>query len=164
MRVNVPGFDRPIFQPGEAVKDGPSLRAARSFAGLFGKIVARELLKGASDEKDGLMGMGSGPAAEIYGTFLENSLGKVLAESPAMKPLVNQIWRELQKHGGNDSDARLNADQRRTLTAALDGFGTGLSSVLPPLSLPHDGRGPLLLPPPAGVYERSAPLPPPPDK
>ncbi len=164
MKVNVPGFDRPIFQPSAAVKDGPSVRAARGFAGLFGKMVAHELLKGASDESNGLMGMGDGPASEIYGAFLEDTLGKVLAESPAMKPLVNQIRHELQRHGNPGSDARPNADQRRALSAALDSLGPGLSGISALFNLPHDSRGPLLLPPPPGVYAPVSPLPPPPER
>jgi hypothetical protein len=162
MKVNVPGFDRPIFQPHAAAKNEPSLKAARGFAGLFGKIVAHELLKGASSEEDGLMGMGNGPASDIYGAFLENALGKVLAESPAMRPLVNQIRDELQRHVSANRDNGLSVERQKGISTALDSLSVGLGGSSTFFDLPHDSRGPLLLPPPPGLYEPVSTLPPPP--
>jgi hypothetical protein len=162
MKVNVPGFDRPIFQPNAAANDGPSSRAARGFGALFGKIVAHELLKGVTDENSGLMGMGNGAGTEIYAGFLEDTLGKVLAGSPAMKPLVDQIRREMESRGGAASQTGLAIAQRRPLSVVADRPVASLNVSPALLNLPHDKHGPLLLPPPAGAYELLSPLPPPP--
>jgi len=147
-------FSRQIF--GSVSREKPSTaRVAQDFAAIFGRMIARVMIRASSDPNDGFLGIGNGAAGDIYSSFLEAQLGKVLAGSKSMKPLVDASARQLEfrrSYTPPDVIAVSHTDPLPFRPAAASSLAgtTG-----------WDSLGPVLLPMPAAAYGNLEPLPPP---
>ena len=137
-------------------------RAAQGFAAIFGRMMARTMISASSDSKDGFLGMGNGAAGDIYSSFLEQELGKVLAGSRAMKPLVDASARQLEWRRSYTPPNQTIAGPRtetasREAAYRWEGGSAGVGNG-------RDALGPLILPLPAAAYGSLEALPPPTDE
>jgi hypothetical protein len=127
---------------------------AQDFAGIFGRMIARVMIRVSSDPNDGFLGIGNGAASDIYSSFLEAQLGKVLAASKSMKPLVDASARQLEFRRSYTPPDVIPVSQTDPLP-----FHPAVSSLAGTSG--WDSLGPVLLPMPAAAYRNLEPLPPP---
>ena len=165
-----PVFSQQVFAtPGRRQTDTNG--AVQGFAQIFASMLSAELRRGALGSDTGPMGTGGGAAGDIYGAFFDQAISKVLASSPAMKPLNDMVNRELGGPANQKSALAVEAttplpEAGKTLAqpvsytvaappvASEPAVSTGSTN-----STATDGRGPLLLPPRPAMF---APLLPPP--
>ncbi|HJU11403.1 MAG TPA: hypothetical protein VJ728_11025 [Candidatus Binataceae bacterium] len=149
-------FSSPVFG---LVTDKSKGQAARGFSQVFAAILSKELRTSGMNENEGPLATGGGASGDVYGAFFDQVMGRVLANSPAMKPLNRAIERELATPL-RQAPTRNN----KTIAVASNRDKNAISSSMPgksDINLPSDSLGPLLLPPePTGV----APLLPPPPR
>jgi Rod binding domain-containing protein len=137
-------FSVPVFG---GSKETQKNQAATGFTQVFASMLAKQMREALAGEDKGPLGTGGGATGDIYGAFLDQAMGHALANSPTMKPLNQEIERELS--GMKPAVAKSAAP----VSAALTQIGADAA-------LPSDSRGPLLLPPePTSV---ALVLPPPP--
>ncbi|MGH7905912.1 MAG: hypothetical protein ACREP6_04730 [Candidatus Binataceae bacterium] len=146
-------------------KSQASVRAAQGFAAILGRMLARTLLHASSDQHDGFLGMGGGASGQIYSSFMVNQLGKLLARSASMKPLVEETAAQLGAKSGVSKKSG-HAGILDVSSAAPGKDGRVIQSSMPGSAgtwenLPSDGHGPLLLPLPSGAYSDFTAMPPP---
>ena len=85
-------FSVPIFGgPKETQKN----QAATGFTQVFASMLAQQMREALAGEDKGPLGTGGGTTGDIYGSFLDQAMGRALANSPALKPLNRAIEREL---------------------------------------------------------------------
>lgn len=145
--------------------------AAAGFAQIFTTMLAKQMRTSMVGPENGPMGIGGGATGDIYGAFLDQAMGKALANSKSMSQLNKIINRELSgpRDRGNSSIGTTKpgalelARAARAEGASLVGTAatTGLMSPnYTGVAMPADAHGPILLPPSPSV---SAPvlLPPP---
>jgi hypothetical protein len=114
-------------------------KASVEFAAILTSMLARRL------RETGIGGeglMGGGTAGDIYGTFFDQIIGEKLANSAAIKPLVEAVDSSLEVQ------STVAAKSSLTLSATAHGG-----------SYDEDGRGPVLVPP--SPTPADLPLPPP---
>ncbi|MGD0072844.1 MAG: hypothetical protein ABSD31_00725 [Candidatus Binataceae bacterium] len=157
--INPAVFSQQIFAtPARSQTDKNG--AVQGFAEIFASMLATELRKGGMGSSSGPMGIsGSGATGDVYGAFFDQAIGKVLARSPAMKPLTDVISRQLAGSNSRKSSSAANAlaalsQAGRTLVqpasyapAASPNLSTSAVSNGSAGSTAADSRGPLLLPP-----------------
>lgn len=145
--------------------------AVQGFAQIFASMLSTELRRGPLGSDAGPMGIGGGATGDVYGAFFDQAISKVLARSPAMKPLNDMISRQLGGPGNQNSASGVKAIT--ALPQAGNTFAQPVSYTAgaPPVasepavstgssnSTATDSRGPVLLPPPPAMF---APVLPPP--
>jgi Rod binding domain-containing protein len=137
-------FSTPLFG---ASKETQKSQAATGFTQVFASMLAQQMREAMAGEDKGPLGTGGGATGDIYGTFLDQAMGRALADSPAMKPLNQAIEREL-------------SGMRAPVAKSAAAASAALTQIGADAALPSDSRGPLLLPPePSSV---ASVLPPPP--
>lgn len=169
MNTIAPGlFSRAVF--GEAQKRNA---AAEGLTQTFATILARQMHQ-SSDGDEEPMGINGGIAGDIYGGFIDEALGKVLAHSPAMKSLNQALERELAGGAATSktSSMALNRTVAGSVTPAV--LMAGTAPAVPSLDTlsaggmlqtgasglsASDNRGPLLLPPAPDLMAPTLPAP-----
>jgi len=158
MPVSVPGvFAHSVFSGG-ATRPTSQKAAAAGFAQIFTTMLAKQMHQSMVGEDSGPMGISGGASGDIYGSMLDQALGKTLAKSKSMAGLTKMISRQMSgpRHpvasAFKDSLIKVAAMEPPSLeTGRLTGgiatamehasrFGTGGE-------FPSDARGPILLPP-----------------
>jgi hypothetical protein len=127
--------------------------AAAGFAQIFTTMLAKQMRTSMVGDENGPMGIGGGATGDIYGSFIDEAMGKALAGSNSMSQLTKMINRELSgpRHPiTNAANATsLVRDARLTSTALVSrGEMSGAPSpIYTGVTMPADMRGPILLPP-----------------
>ncbi len=153
-------FTRPMFSGDQSAQQK---QAAQGLSQVFATILARQMRQSMVGADQGPLGLEGGASGNIYGAFMDDAMGKLLAASPAMKALNQSLERELAgpRHTAiplSDSGRahQLEGIDRTLFTAAIrDEAAVPLGdTVAPRVSQPEalletsdDGRGPRLLPP-----------------
>jgi len=167
--TTTPVFSHQVFAA-SARREPDKRTAVQGFAQIFAAMLCRELRRGILGADSGPMGIGGGATGDIYGSFLDQAMGKALAKSPAMKSFNDIVSRRLDGPGFRrtagmaplaaplPAPGRLLPPQARSqpmssiVSAPVDAIGAAGS-------MAADARGPLLLPPRPATF--APPLPPP---
>ncbi len=167
-------FTRPLFT---GDKQTQQRKAVEGLSQVFATILARQMRESASGGEQGQrpLGIGGGASGSIYGSFMDDAMSKVLAQSPAMQQLNCALEHQLggrQQHNAalttpagkiralEKVDRVLFTTAIRDETAVPLPHSTGpVSSVATLRETSGDGLGPRLLPPPPD--EMAPNLPPP---
>jgi Rod binding domain-containing protein len=157
MPISVPGiFGHSAFSG--TVKKTDQKAAAAGFAQIFTTMLATQMRQSMVGEDNGPMGTSGGASGDIYGSLLDQALGKTLAKSKSMQGLTKMINRQLSGARNPVASALKNSlikmdDTRGTLPEA-GRLGSGIATVMErssqfgtPGTLGSDARGPILLPP-----------------
>lgn len=148
--------------------------AAEGLSQTFATILSRQMRQSMVGADAGPMGIAGGATGDIYGSFMDDAMGKLLARSPAMKSLNAALERDL---GGAHNSAAPGLNGKTQLIEKID--RAVLASATPAeLSVPFlgrsetpsmsqfrtttaqaDNRGPLLLPPAASSMAPDLPPP-----
>jgi Rod binding domain-containing protein len=158
MPASVPGvFSHSVFSGG-ATRQTSQKVAAAGFAQIFTTMLAKQMHQSMVGEDTGPMGIGGGASGDIYGSLLDQALGKTLAKSKSMAGLTKMINRQLSgtRHpvasAFKNSLTRIAASEP-SRTAMAQGTG-GIETVMERSSqirtggaFRSDSRGPVLLPP-----------------
>ncbi len=163
MSSSVPGiFSQSVFSGG-AKRQTNQKAAAAGFAQIFTTMLAKQMHQSMVGEDTGPMGIGGGASGDIYGSLLDEALGKTLAKSKSMAGLTNLIDRQMSAPRHPIASALKNSlvkiaatDPARLTSGQLGrGIATGIersSQFGTGGAFRTDARGPILLPPaPAGV-------------
>jgi len=166
--TTTPVFSHQVFAA-SARREPDKKNAVQGFAQIFAAMLCSELRRGILGADSGPMGIAGGATGDIYGSFLDQAMGKALAKSPAMKSLNDIVSRQLDGQslrraaGMNPLAAPLPAPGRllppqarstptlSTVSGPVEAIGAAGSIA--------DDRGPLLLPPRPAMF--APPLPPP---
>jgi len=139
--------------------------AVQGFSQIFASMLSAELRRGAMGSDSGMMGTGGGATGDIYGAFFDQAISKVLARSPAMKPLNDMVDRELRGSANQKSARGFEATTLASRPGAINAQAEPAGYTVPAPGSPGsavpagDARGPLLLPPAPTMF---APILPPP--
>lgn len=167
----IPGlFNRTIFAGTQEAQRRST--AAEGLSQTFATILSRQMRQSTVGGDQGPLGIAGGASGDIYGGFMDEELGKLLARSPAMKALNRAIERELEGPGHRASPA-LPASAtplNDKIEPALFATATADNSAVPLLHGPStstvsqfgaaaDNRGPLLLPPAPDALAPDLPAP-----
>lgn len=158
MAVSIPGIFTDSVFSGGVTRPTDQKTAAAGFSAIFTSMLAKQMREAMVGEDSGPMGLGGGSAGEIYGSFLDQALGKAVAGSKSMNQLNLMIEREL---GGprQDAGSQFKAPGASAATVAYNAYssrmavlaGPGLGNIVSPsytsVSPTSDANGPLLLPP-----------------
>jgi Rod binding domain-containing protein len=163
MAVSIPGvFGHSVFSGG-ATRATNQKAAAAGFAQIFTTMLAKQMRQSMVGEDAGPMGIGGGANGDIYGSMLDQALGKTLAKSSSMAGLTRMINRELTgaRHPVASAlkDSLVKVAARESLRPETGHLAHGLATSVEHRSqfgtsgaFRMDSRGPVLLPPaPAGV-------------
>ena len=156
MAVSTPGvFAHSVFSG--ATRQTNQKAAAMGFAQIFTTMLAKQMRQSMVGAENGPMGIGGGASGDIYGTFIDQAMGKALAGSKSMKQFTKMIDRELSgpRHPistSNEANSNALALARglRLTGASLVGTPETTTQVLPfytGIGMPADAHGPILLPP-----------------
>ncbi len=165
-----PVFSHQVFAA-SARREPDQRTAVQGFAQIFAAMLCSELRRGILGADSGPMGIAGGATGDIYGSFLDQAMGKALAKSPAMKSLNDIVSRQL-----DGQSLRRAAAEKAPVAPPLSGPGRLLApqarstSMLSTISRPadaigyagsmaEDARGPLLLPPPPAIFAPALPPP-----
>jgi Rod binding domain-containing protein len=160
MSVSVSGiFGHSAFSGG-ATRKTDQKTAAAGFAAVFTTMLAKQMHQSMLGEDSGPMGTEGGSSGDIYGSLLDQALGKTLAKSKSMKSLTAMISKGLNspRHpiASAFKDSLVKMDQTTASrispisTQATNGIETVIarsSQIGTSLALGIDARGPVLLPP-----------------
>lgn len=161
--TTTPIFSHEVFAA-SARREPDKRTAVQGFAQIFASMLCSELRRGILGVDSGPMGIAGGATGDIYGSFLDQAMGKALAKSPAMKSLNDIVGRQLdgqtlrRASGNSPIVPPLLVPQAHsiatpsTVSGSVDGIGYAGSKA-------DDDRGPLLLPPRPAIF--APPLPPP---
>ncbi len=166
-------FNRPIFS---GDKQTQRRQAAQGLSQVFVTILARQMREAMTggDQTQGPLGISDGASGSIYGSFMDDAMSKLLAQSRAMQPLNHALERALagpeQHHGRNSSGGEIRALEKidsvifrtaiRDDTAVpLTHSSSSVSPIEPRDDASADALGPRLLPPP--IKGMASDLPPP---
>jgi len=154
-------FTRPMFS---GDKSAQQKQAAQGFSQVFATILARQMRQSTVGADQGPLGLEGGASGNIYGAFMDDAMGKLLAASPAMKALNQSLARELagprrtalpltdsgRSHliQGIDRTLFTAAIRDETAVPSADSVTRQVSQSEALLETSDDGRGPRLLPPP----------------
>lgn len=165
-----PVFSHQVFAA-SARREPDQRTAVQGFAQIFASMLCSQLRRGILGADSGPMGIGGGATGDIYGSFLDQAMGKALAKSPAMKSLNDIVSRQL-----DGKSLRRAAAEKAPVAPPLSGPGRSLapqprstptrSAVSGPVqaigsagSTADDDRGPLLLPPRPAIFAPALPPP-----
>ncbi|HLW72259.1 MAG TPA: hypothetical protein VKS22_16735 [Candidatus Binataceae bacterium] len=161
MSIVVQGlFNRALF----GGQDLQRRSAAEGLSQTFATILSRQMRQSMVGVDSGPMGIGGGATGDIYGSFMDDAMGKLLARSPAMKSLNAALEHDLG--GTHNSAAPRGLDSKDRLIEKIDRAVLAAASPAE-LSVPFSGpsetsavsefktaaitqadnRGPLILPP-----------------
>jgi hypothetical protein len=169
--VTSPVFNQQVFATaGRRQTDRTA--AVQGFSQVFASMLSAELRRSAAGSDSGLMGT-SGASGDIYGAFFDQAISKVLARSPAMKPLNDMVSRELggardgkSANGVDSSKPVPRSEANRPAVEPVSypmpepaGVSEGAAAADAHGAASADRRGPLLLPPRPAIF---APVLPPP--
>jgi Rod binding domain-containing protein len=174
MSVSTPGiFGHSAFSGG-ATRKTDNKAAAAGFAQVFTTMLAKQMHQSMVGEDSGPMGTEGGSSGDIYGSLLDQALGKTLANSKSMKSLTAMISKGLRapRHpiASAFKDSLVKTDQTTTsrispisgqATSGTETVMARLSQIGTSATLGIDARGPVLLPP-APTEMAPQLLPPPP--
>jgi len=131
--------------------------AAAGFAQIFTTMLAKQMRESMVGADHGPMGIGGGAAGDIYGAFIDQAMGKALANSKSMRPLTKMIGRELSGPSHADPTSKTSALNTVAMIGRTPADNTlvpkvleNSGAVLPNytgVTMPSDVRGPILLPP-----------------
>jgi Rod binding domain-containing protein len=130
--------------------------AAAGFAQIFTTMLAKQMRTSMVGADNGPMGIGGGATGDIYGSFLDEAMGKALASSKSMGQLTKMINRELSGPGHSKTTAANATNLERDALTSTALMSTGetsgaLSPIYTGVTMPTDKRGPILLPPTPSV-------------
>jgi Rod binding domain-containing protein len=166
--TTTPVFSHQVFAA-SARREPDKRTAVQGFAQIFASMLCSEMRHGILGADSGPMGIAGGATGDIYGSFLDQAMGKALAKSPAMKSLNDIVSRQLDGPGFRrtagmapwaaplPAPGRSLPPQARS-TPALATVSAPGDEIGPAGSIADD-RGPLLLPPRPAMF--APPLPPP---
>ena len=132
--------------------------AAAGFAQIFTTMLAKQMRESMVGADNGPMGISGGASGDIYGAFVDQAMGKALANSKSMSQFTKMIDRELSgpRHpiSSTSKDSKPNAIElvrnaaggSASLVGSLETTGA-LSPNYTGVTMPADARGPILLPP-----------------
>jgi len=155
--ASIPGvFSREVFN-GTAPQTKQKVAAA-GFSQIFTTMLAKQMRQSMVGEDNGPMGISGGATGDIYGAFLDQAMGKALANSKSMSRFNNTIQRELSGHSSSSSTSatsnsgalELVRNARMQNTSSLVGTIETKGLVSPNytgVTAPGDAHGPVLLPP-----------------
>jgi hypothetical protein len=166
-------FNHKIFAAGQEVQRRNS---AEGLSQTFATILSRQMRQSTVSGDAGPLGIAGGASGDIYGGFMDDELGKLLAHSPAMKSLNRALERELAGPGhpataaSSPGETQLIDKIDRTIFAAegtnssavplLHNTGASVMSQFGAIGEGHtDARGPLLLPPAPDALAPELPAP-----
>jgi Rod binding domain-containing protein len=151
---SIPGvFGRAVFAG--AVPQTKQKVAAAGFAQIFTTMLAKQMRQSTVGEDNGPMGIAGGATGDIYGSFLDDAMGKALAGSKSMRRLNQMIDNSLSKsnHTATSTSAKSeglqlarNAILQNRSNSALESTDS-VSPLYTGVTMPADARGPILLPP-----------------
>jgi Rod binding domain-containing protein len=169
MPASVPGvFSHSVFSGG-ATRQTNQKAAASGFAQIFTTMLARQMHQSMLGNDAGPMGIGGGSSGEIYGSMLDQALGKALAKSKSMSGLTKMINRGLSgpRHpiASAFKDSLIKAQPTTSTRSESGRIANGIATVMERVShfgsatvSGSDARGPVLLPPaPTEVAPRLQP-------
>jgi Rod binding domain-containing protein len=136
--------------------------AAAGFAQIFTTMLAKQMRTSMVGPENGPMGIGGGATGDIYGSFLDQAMGKALASSKSMSQFNKSIERELSgpshsagsTRSGSKPSAMELARGARLDSASMVGSAattSGVSPIYTGVAMPADAHGPVLLPPSPSV-------------
>lgn len=149
-------FVRSVF--GGSVRQTSQKTAAAGFAQIFTTMLAKQMRESMVGADHGPMGIGGGATGDIYGAFIDQAMGKALANSKSMNPLTKMIDRELTgpRHPVNPRSKVSNLNtvamvgrtplESASVAKTLENNGRVLPNYTG-VTMPSDMRGPILLPP-----------------
>ncbi len=158
MSVSIPGiFTQSAFGGGKTQPTKQKVAAA-GFCEIFTSMLAKQMRESLVGQDSGPMGIGGGTTGDIYGSFLDQAMGKALAGSKSMSQLKMMIEREVGgPRQGTGSQRKLPGSSTATLAynaypsqEALLAGSSSLGAASPSytgVSAISDANGPLLLPP-----------------
>ena len=147
--------------------------AVQGFSQIFASMLSAELRRSAAGSDSGPMGAsGGGASGDIYGAFFDQAISKVLAKSPAMKPLNDMVGRELAARDGKSANGVESSKPVGRSEATRPAVET-TSYSMPEPAAPADAgataaahgatsadrRGPVMLPPRPAMFEPVLPPP-----
>jgi Rod binding domain-containing protein len=151
---SIPGvYDRAVFSG--AVPQTKQKVAAAGFAQIFTTMLAKQMRQSMVGEDNGPMGISGGASGDIYGSFLDQAMGKALASSKSMRKLNEMIDRSLSgsPHTGSAIASKAgalrlarNAVLQNRATSAVETTNS-VSPIYTGVTMPADAHGPILLPP-----------------
>ena len=133
--------------------------AAAGFSQIFTTMLAKQMRESMVGQDNGPMGISGGATGDIYGAFLDQAMGKALANSKSMSRFNKMIDRELSGHSrsastasaGSKVDPLLLARNARIQNAASLVSTIETNGAVSPsytgVTMPADAHGPVLLPP-----------------
>jgi Rod binding domain-containing protein len=148
-------FGRAVFEHG--LPQTKQKVAAAGFAQIFTTMLAKQMRQSMVGEDNGPMGISGGASGDIYGSFLDQAMGKALASSKSMKRLNEMIDRSLSGPGHSATSATAsaksgalqlahNAILQNRSASALETTNS-VSPNYTGVTMPADARRPILLPP-----------------
>jgi Rod binding domain-containing protein len=158
MPISVPGiFAHSVFSGG-TVKKTDQKAAAAGFAQIFTTMLAHQMHQSMVGEDTGPMGTSGGASGDIYGSLLDQALGKTLAKSKSMQGLTKMISRQFSgpRHpiAAAFQNSIIKMDGARGTLPEAGRLGSGIATVMERSSqfgtaegFGSDARGPVLLPP-----------------
>jgi Rod binding domain-containing protein len=158
MPASVPGvFAHSVFS-GAATRQTSQKAAAAGFAQIFTTMLAKQMHQSMVGEDSGPMGISGGASGDIYGSMLDQALGKTLAKSKSMAGLTKMINRQLSgpRHpvASAFKDSLIKVAATEPSRPATGRLASGIATVMERSShfgtagsLGGDARGPVLLPP-----------------
>lgn len=160
MPASVPGiFAHSVFSGGVS-KPTNQKAAAAGFAQIFTTMLAKQMHQSMVGADTGPMGTNGGASGDIYGSLLDQALGKTLAKSKSMSRLTQMIDRDLSgpRHpiasAFKDSLVRVNFEPSRPAHTETGRATRGIATAMEHTSrfgaegvMRSDSRGPVLLPP-----------------
>jgi hypothetical protein len=146
---SIPGvFGRSMFN--SSIPQTKQKVAAAGFSQIFTTMLAKQMRQSMVGEDNGPMGISGGATGDIYGAFLDQAMGKALANSKSMSRFNRTIERELSGPRGSKAGAlqlaRSAQQQSGSLVSTLETKGA-VSPIYTGVTMPADTQGPMLLPP-----------------
>ncbi len=158
MPVSAPGvFSHSVFSGG-ATRPTNQKAAAAGFAQIFTTMLAKQMHQSMVGADTGPMGIGGGASGDIYGSLLDQALGKTLAKSKSMSGFTKIISREMSgpRHpiASAFKDSLIKVSATGPSSPIMGRIASGIETVMERSSqfatgggFHSDSRGPVLLPP-----------------
>ena len=160
MATSVPGvFGHSVFSGG-ATQPTNQKAASAGFAQIFTTMLAKQMHQSMVGADAGPMGISGGASGDIYGSMLDQALGKALAKSKSMSGLNRMIARDMDgpRHpiasAFKDSLIKVNFEPAKAASIETGRTTTGIATAMGRSSRfessgvsRSDARGPVLLPP-----------------
>ncbi|HVN27733.1 MAG TPA: rod-binding protein [Candidatus Binataceae bacterium] len=145
-------FSREVFSG--TVPQTKQKAAAAGFAQIFTTMLAKEMRQSMVGEDNGPMGISGGATGDIYGAFLDQAMGKALANSKSMSRFRHAIDREIggpHQPGSSPKITSLALARSTGLSGSSGVSSAATTNAVSPnytgVTMPTDAHGPMLLPP-----------------